>query len=79
MEKKLYNELRGMTLCFGVYSFLLLAVGIVIVDAEPTTHYEKIYLDVPSPETARASLQFLTSKPHIAGTAGDLEVSARSS
>jgi hypothetical protein len=32
---------------------------------------EKAYLEVPSPESARSNLQFITREPHVAGTLGD--------
>lgn len=38
------------------------------------TRIEQLFLDVPAPESARESLQFITSKPHVAGTPGDYEV-----
>ena len=38
------------------------------------TDTEKDFIEVPSPDSARESLQFITSKPHVAGTPGDHEV-----
>ena len=38
------------------------------------TPEEATFLAVPSNASARASLKFITSKPHVAGTAGDLEM-----
>ena len=35
---------------------------------------EKIFIEVPSPDSARESLRYITSKPHVAGTPGDYEV-----
>lgn len=38
------------------------------------TWEEAAFLAVPSNASARASLKFITSKPHVAGTAGDLDM-----
>lgn len=38
------------------------------------TPEETAFLKVPNNASARASLEFITSKPHVAGTAGDLEM-----
>ena len=38
------------------------------------TEIESQFVDVPSPDEARISLKHITSKPHVAGTPGDLEV-----
>lgn len=39
------------------------------------TDIESQFIEVPSADGARESLRFITSKPHTAGTPGDLEVS----
>eukprot|EP00929_Paragymnodinium_shiwhaense_P124314 TRINITY_DN9950_c0_g2_i1.p1 TRINITY_DN9950_c0_g2~~TRINITY_DN9950_c0_g2_i1.p1 ORF type:complete len:732 (-),score=108.41 TRINITY_DN9950_c0_g2_i1:136-2331(-) len=36
--------------------------------------FEELFLAVPSNDSARASLKHITSKPHVAGTDGDLEM-----
>lgn len=41
------------------------------------TDIERDFIEVPSPDSARESLQFITSKPHVAGTPGDHEVRDR--
>lgn len=38
------------------------------------TWQEELFLTVPSNVSARESLEFITSRPHVAGTAGDLEM-----
>ncbi|CAM9256775.1 unnamed protein product, partial [Laminaria digitata] len=38
------------------------------------TDLERDFIEVPSPDSARESLQFITSKPHVAGSPGDHEV-----
>ncbi|CAM9175455.1 unnamed protein product [Choristocarpus tenellus] len=38
------------------------------------TETESIFMGVPSPQSARESLKFITSKPHVAGTPGDYEM-----
>ena len=38
------------------------------------TDIESQFVDVPSPDEARLSLKHIASKPHVAGTPGDLEV-----
>ena len=35
---------------------------------------ESVFLDIPSNASARASLEFITRKPHVAGTPGDLHM-----
>jgi len=42
-------------------------------EAQPSP-WEEAFLAVPNNASARASLQRLTSKPHVAGTQGDLEM-----
>lgn len=39
------------------------------------TDTEKKFVAIPSPDGAREALEFITSKPHVAGTPGDHEVS----
>lgn len=53
-------------------------VLLLLVHVQPSscalTDTEKRYLKVPSADGARESLEFITSKPHVAGTPGDHEV-----
>lgn len=57
---------------------LLLATLLLLVHTQPSScilsKLEKTFVDVPSAEGAREALQHITSKPHVAGTPGDLEV-----
>lgn len=60
-------------------STLLFLSGLLLLGAKPgysaLTDVEKEFVKVPSPDGARDSLKFITSKPHVAGTPGDHEVS----
>lgn len=53
----------------GVLLMLVLILGNCVL-----SDIEKQFIEVPSPEEARASLKHITSKPHVAGSQGDLEV-----
>lgn len=35
---------------------------------------ENLYMEVPHPDSARTSLRYITSKPHVAGTPGDADM-----
>lgn len=50
-----------------------LSLSLCLIDGS-VTEIERRFLDVPSAASARESLKFLTSKPHVAGTPGDYEV-----
>lgn len=60
----------------GFLNKILLTLGL-IPTSWALTDIEKQFIDVPSPEEARASLKHITSKPHVAGSQGDLEVRKR--
>lgn len=66
-----------------VVLLLLLSALLLLLHVQPSscalTDTEKVYLDVPSPNGARESLKYITSKPHVAGTPGDHEVNEHSS
>lgn len=59
------------------FFFLLSLACLIATSVVSLTDVERTFLDVPSADSARESLRFITSKPHTAGTAGDLEVSLR--
>ena len=58
---------------------LLTLSALLLVGVGPSscalTDVEKSFLKVPSADGAREALKFITSKPHVAGTPGDHEVS----
>ena len=43
-----------------------------MASAPTVTPEERAFLSVPSASSARTSLQHITSRPHVAGTPGDL-------
>lgn len=57
---------------------LLLAALLLLARTQPSScvlsKLERTFVNVPSAEGAREALQHITSKPHVAGTPGDLEV-----
>lgn len=53
----------------GIILMLVLVLGNCVL-----SDVEKQFIEVPSPREARASLKHITSKPHVAGSQGDLEV-----
>lgn len=60
---------------------LLISSVLLLSGATPSScalnDVEREFVKVPSPAGARESLKFITSKPHVAGTPGDHEVSAQ--
>lgn len=56
------------------FFFLLSLACLIATSVVSLTDVERTFLDVPSADSARESLRFITSKPHTAGTAGDLEM-----
>lgn len=59
-------------------SWTPIAVTLFLLSAQRSfcalTDTERSFIEVPSPDSARESLQYITSKPHVAGTPGDYEV-----
>ena len=52
-------------------SYVMGRAGVAAMKGSPVTPAERTFLEVPSPASARANLQHITSRPHVAGTPGD--------
>lgn len=72
---RLLSNLPGTMGLSRVMTVLLPCILLVLRSAfGALTDVESQFIEVPSAEGARESLRFITSKPHTAGTPGDLEV-----
>ena len=79
MSRVLWFLLLLCTLIFGCAldkdgPHFELDAALVSPSSQPTTPAEKLFMATPSNSSARASLEFITSKAHVAGTQGDYDM-----